>query len=66
MATVQLLSDDQLSAEAQAVFADICETRQSDFVNNFWRTVAHDDGDRGCCRSVSLWRPGDALASEIA
>ncbi len=42
MATVQLLSDDQLSPEAQAVFADIRATRQSDFVNNFWRALAHD------------------------
>lgn len=42
MATVSLLSDDQLSPEAQAVFADIRATRQSDFVNNFWRALAHD------------------------
>lgn len=42
MATVRLLSDDELSAEAQAVFADIRATRQNDFVNNFWRALAHD------------------------
>ena len=42
MATVKLLSDDELSPEARAVFADIRKTRQSDFVNNFWRALAHD------------------------
>jgi AhpD family alkylhydroperoxidase len=38
----RLLSDDELSPEAAAVFADIRATRKSDFVNNFWRALAHD------------------------
>jgi AhpD family alkylhydroperoxidase len=42
MATVKLLPDDELSSEARAVFEDIRNTRQSDFVNNFWRALAHD------------------------
>ncbi|WP_088286318.1 carboxymuconolactone decarboxylase family protein [Ideonella sp. A 288] len=42
MATVTLLRDDELSPEAAAVFADIRATRQTDFVNNFWRAIAHD------------------------
>lgn len=42
MATVKLLSDDELSSEARAVFDDIRKTRQSDFVNNFWRALTHD------------------------
>jgi AhpD family alkylhydroperoxidase len=42
MATVKLLSDDELSGEARAVFDDIRKVRQSDFVNNFWRALAHD------------------------
>lgn len=42
MATVPLLSDDALSPEAAEVFADIRATRGSDFVNNFWRAMAHD------------------------
>jgi AhpD family alkylhydroperoxidase len=42
MATVKLLSDDELSAEARAVFDDIRKVRKSDFVNNFWRALAHD------------------------
>ena len=42
MATVKLLSDDELSSEARAVFDDIRRVRQSDFVNNFWRALAHE------------------------
>lgn len=42
MATVKLLSDDELSPEARAIFDDIRKTRQSEFVNNFWRALAHD------------------------
>jgi AhpD family alkylhydroperoxidase len=42
MATVRLLSDDELSPQARAVFDDIRATRKSDFVNNFWRALAHD------------------------
>ena len=42
MATVALLTDDDLSPEARAVFDDIRAVRQTDFVNNFWRALAHD------------------------
>lgn len=42
MATVKLLSDAELSPEAAAVFADIRTVRKSDFINNFWRALAHD------------------------
>ena len=42
MATVKLLSDDELSTEARAVFEDIRKVRTSDFINNFWRALAHD------------------------
>jgi AhpD family alkylhydroperoxidase len=42
MATVRLLSDAELSPEAKAVFDDIRATRNTDFVNNFWRALAHD------------------------
>lgn len=42
MATVPLLGDDQAGAEALAVFADIRDKRQTDYVNNFWRALAHD------------------------
>lgn len=42
MATVPLLTDEELSPEAAAVFADIRATRGSDFVNNIWRGLAND------------------------
>lgn len=42
MSIVTLLRDEELSPEAAEVFADIRATRQTDFVNNFWRALAHD------------------------
>ena len=42
MSVVPLLSDAEASAEALAVFDDIRERRGSDYVNNFWRALAHD------------------------
>ena len=42
MATVKLLQDDELSPEARAVFDSIRKARNSDFVNNFWRALAHN------------------------
>jgi AhpD family alkylhydroperoxidase len=42
MATVALISDEDASAEVLAVFDDIRATRGSDFINNFWRALAHD------------------------
>ncbi len=42
MATVRLLSDDELSDEAAAVFAEIRAARKTDYVNDFWRALAHD------------------------
>ena len=42
MATVTLISDDEASAEVQAVFDDIRATRGTDYINNFWRALAHD------------------------
>ena len=42
MATVRLLTDDELSPEARAVFDEIRAVRKTEFVNNFWRALAHD------------------------
>lgn len=42
MATVRLMADDELSAEAVAVFEEIRAARGTDYVNNFWRALAHD------------------------
>ncbi len=42
MSTVPLLADEDLSPAAKAVFDDIRKTRNTDFVNNFWRALAND------------------------
>ena len=42
MGTVTLLSDEEASAEALAVFDEIRALRGTDYVNNFWRALAHD------------------------
>ena len=43
MATVKLWTDEDVSANPRvsAVFADIRATRNSDFINNFWRALAN-------------------------
>lgn len=42
MATLPLLSDEEISAEARAVFDEIRAARNTDYINNFWRALAHD------------------------
>lgn len=42
MGTVALLSDADVSPEARAVLDEIRAARGSDYVNNFWRALAHD------------------------
>ncbi|MCR9151333.1 MAG: carboxymuconolactone decarboxylase family protein [Rhodobacteraceae bacterium] len=42
MGTVPLLADEDLAPEAAEVFAEIRALRGTDYVNNFWRAMAHD------------------------
>ena len=42
MVTTPLLEDDDMAPEARAVIDDIRATRQTDFINNFWRALAND------------------------
>jgi AhpD family alkylhydroperoxidase len=42
MGTVPLLSDTDADPAARAVFDDIRAKRGTDYVNNFWRALAHD------------------------
>jgi AhpD family alkylhydroperoxidase len=42
MAVVPLLSDVEAAPEARAVFDEIRAARGTDYVNNFWRALAHD------------------------
>lgn len=42
MSTVPLTKDEAAGAEVLAVFNDIRAKRNTDYVNNFWRALAHD------------------------
>lgn len=42
MATLPLLGDDEIGDRARAVFDDIRATRGTEYINNFWRALAHD------------------------
>ena len=44
MATVKMMSDREADAipAVKVVFDDIRAARRSDFINNFWRALAHD------------------------
>jgi AhpD family alkylhydroperoxidase len=42
MAVVPLLRDDEAGEQSLAIFVDIRTKRQTDYVNNFWRALAHD------------------------
>lgn len=42
MAVLPPLSDAEAPPEALAVFAEIRAARKTDFINNFWRVLAHD------------------------
>jgi AhpD family alkylhydroperoxidase len=41
MAAVPLIDESAASAEVRAVFDDIKETRNTDWINNFWRALAN-------------------------
>ena len=42
MATLGLVEYDAAIAEVRAVYDDIMTTRQTDYVNNFWKALAQD------------------------
>jgi AhpD family alkylhydroperoxidase len=42
MATCGLIDYDQAGPEVRAVYDDIMATRQTDWINNFWKALAHD------------------------
>jgi AhpD family alkylhydroperoxidase len=56
--SMPVLTDAELSPEAAEVFAEIRALRQTDFVNNFWRVLAHDP--------ASLRRTWDSLKQVMA
>ncbi len=69
MATVPLLPDAEAGAEALAVFDDIRAKRQTDYVNNFWRALAHDPATLRATweRAQAVMAPGalDPLVKEL-
>jgi AhpD family alkylhydroperoxidase len=42
MATLGLIEYTNASPEVRAVYDDIMSTRQTDYINNFWKALAHD------------------------
>ena len=42
MATLGFIEYEDASPEVRAVYDDIMTTRQTDWVNNFWKALAHD------------------------
>ena len=69
MATCGLISYEDASPEVRAVYDDIMATRGTDYVNNFWRALAHDPATlRRTWTSVKeIMQPGalDALTKEM-
>jgi uncharacterized peroxidase-related enzyme len=69
MATVPLIDEAEASAEVRAVFDDIRRTRNTDFINNFWRALAnHPPTLRRTWESIKeVMAPGalDPLTKEL-
>lgn len=42
MATLGLIEYENASPEVRAVYDDIMATRKTDWINNFWKAIAHD------------------------
>jgi AhpD family alkylhydroperoxidase len=42
MATLGLIEYADASPEVRAIYDDIMATRQTDYINNFWKAIAHD------------------------
>ena len=42
MATCGLIQYENASPDVRAVYDDIMATRQTDYINNFWKALAHD------------------------
>ena len=69
MATLGLIEYSAASDEVRAVFDDIMHTRKTDYINNFWKALAHDpDTLRRTWESVKqIMAPGalDPLTKEM-
>ncbi|MDT1063452.1 carboxymuconolactone decarboxylase family protein [Paracoccus sp. CPCC 101403] len=69
MATVPLLTDEEAPGESRAVFDEIRAARGTDYVNNFWRALAHDPALLRATweRAATVMAPGalDPLVKEL-
>jgi AhpD family alkylhydroperoxidase len=69
MATLGLIEYDAASPEVRAIYDDIMATRRTDWINNFWKALAHDPVTlRRTWQSVKeVMGPGalDALTKEL-
>ena len=69
MATCGLIDYADASPEVRAIYDDIMTTRETDWINNFWKALAHDPATlRRTWESVKqIMAPGalDALTKEM-
>ncbi|HEV2962253.1 MAG TPA: carboxymuconolactone decarboxylase family protein [Candidatus Angelobacter sp.] len=69
MSTFGLIEYKDASAEVRAVYDDIMATRKTDWINNFWKALAHDPATlRRTWEDVKqIMAPGtiDALTKEL-
>jgi AhpD family alkylhydroperoxidase len=69
MATLGLIEYPDASTEVRAVYDDIMATRKTDWINNFWKALAHDPATlRRTWASVKeIMAPGtlDVLTKEL-
>lgn len=69
MATLGFIEYAEASDEVRAVYDDIMRTRNTDWINNFWKALAHDPATlRRTWESVKqIMAPGalDALTKEM-
>ena len=61
MSTVKLVEYDEASAEVRAVYDDIRQVRQTDFINNFWKALANHPASlkRVWSTGKEVMAPGD-------
>jgi len=69
MATLGLIEYENATAEVRAIYDDIMATRKTDWINNFWKALAHDPTTlRRTWQSIKeIMAPGalDAVTKEM-
>jgi AhpD family alkylhydroperoxidase len=69
MATLGLVEYENASPEVRVIYDDIMRTRNTDWINNFWKALAHDSATlRRTWESIKqIMAPGalDALTKEM-